>query len=105
MDLESVSPELEHLAEPGGGAGVDEEGALVCGKVFPVSAAERGQTVDRNEALVALPPGDTEELCEDKMYSSLTCSVDVRTCKPRCSESTSCRRENWPPPRTSGLRW
>lgn len=52
----SVGPESEDLAEPGGGAGVDQEGASLRLKVFPVSAAEGGQTVDRNETLVTLPP-------------------------------------------------
>lgn len=53
----SVGPESEDLAEPGGGAGVHQEGASLGPEVLPVSAAESGQTVDRNEALVALPPG------------------------------------------------
>lgn len=52
----SVGPESEDLAEPGGGTRVDQEGALLCPEVFPVSAAEGGQTVDWNETLVTLPP-------------------------------------------------
>jgi len=54
----SVGPELEDLAEPGGGARVHQEGAFMGDEVFPVPAAERGQTVDRNKALIALPPED-----------------------------------------------
>lgn len=53
----SVGPESEDLAEPGGGAGVDEERASVSVEVFPVSAADGGKTVDWNEAFVTLPPG------------------------------------------------
>lgn len=52
----SVGLEFEDLAEPGRGTGVDEEGAFFGAEVFPVSAAEGGQTVDWDEALVALPP-------------------------------------------------
>lgn len=52
----SVGPESEDFADPGGGARVDQEGALLCLEVFPVSAAKGGQTVDRNKALVTLPP-------------------------------------------------
>lgn len=52
----SVGPQPEHLAEPGGGAGVHEEGAFIRAEVLPVSAAERRQAVGRNEALVTSPP-------------------------------------------------
>jgi len=55
----SVRPESEHLAEPGGGAGVHEEGAFIGAEVFPVSAAECGQAVHCDKALVALPPENT----------------------------------------------
>lgn len=52
----SVCLESENFAQAGRGAGVDEEGAFICAEVLPVSAAERGETVDRDKALVTLPP-------------------------------------------------
>lgn len=59
--VRSVGPEFEDLAESGGGTGVNEERTFISAEVFPVSAAQCGQTVDRNKALGALPPGDTPE--------------------------------------------
>lgn len=57
----SVGPQFEDLAESGGGAGVDEEGTFVGAEVLPVSAAERRQTVDRNKALITLPPENPKQ--------------------------------------------
>lgn len=98
-----VGLEFEDLAEPGGGAGVDEEGAILGAEVLPVSAAKRGQTVDGDEALVPLPPGNRTTL--DKAQQERRAQVqEAPTCRQHCSESTSRRRESWPPPGSSRLR-
>ncbi len=60
MEFWSIGSEFEDFAEPGGGAGVNEEGAFVSFEVFPVSAAKCRQTVDRHKALVTLPPEKQE---------------------------------------------
>lgn len=55
----SEGSESEDLAEPGRGTGVDEEGTFIGSEVFPVPAAKRRQTVDRDKSLVSLPPERT----------------------------------------------
>lgn len=55
QDKASVCFETEDFGEARGGTGVEEEGALGGVEVFPVSAAEGGQAVHGNEALVAPP--------------------------------------------------
>lgn len=54
----SVGLESEDLAEPGGGARVDQIGGAVSAEELPVSAAECKEAVDWNKALIALPPVD-----------------------------------------------
>lgn len=79
MEFDSVRPEFEDLAESGGGTGVDEEGAFFSVEVFPVSAAERRQAVDRNKALVTLPPEtkQTEKITFKYTKSEATETTDT----------------------------
>ena len=58
ISCSSVGLESEDLAEPGGCARVDQVGRAIGAEDLPVPAANGGQAVDWNKALIALPPVD-----------------------------------------------
>lgn len=64
----SVGPKFEDFAEPGGGTGVNKEGALISPEVFPVSAAKSWKTVDWNESFITFPPENHSTYRDCKPY-------------------------------------